>query len=471
MDAYAWAEPWPQVPRVTAFDALDPVARANPWPYYEWLHRHGAEGLYKLPHESNFYFVHRHEDVARVLLDPDTFSSQIFHDREIPFFPMMKGEEHRRIRGVLQSLFTPGTVRQLAPVISRVAQRHTQALLRAGTCDLVEAWASKIPLDMICALVGYPDDPSHLSVLRQQAVALNTEAFPVGGTGERQPAAQGGWRALAGMARQLSLLPPVVRLCRLIGVGGVRELSRYIGSSRVPEGCPRQRVSRGDPVARQRLIIAFLEDVARLFKQHIAQPDPGKIVSLLVDSHLQGKISLVEMIMAVLIVLLAGYGTTSALLGCAVYRLAREPGLLDKLQREPEALDPFVEELLRYYGPLQRTARRVEREVELGGTRLPKNAQLIVLLGAANCDPRKFGHPLHFDPERGNAAQHLAFGKGIHVCLGAQLARQEVRIALACLVGQIRSVELDPGRAPQYIVDRDTGMYGFESLPVVIHAR
>jgi cytochrome P450 len=425
---------------ITEFDALDPDARKSPWGYYQWLNETAApQSLYKLPHESNFYFVHR-----------------------------MAGTEHQRIRSILQSLFTPGAVRELTPQIEEIAQRHTQTLVNAARGDLIDLWASKIPLNIIANIVGHPDDLASLTRLRAQAVALNTEAFPLGGTGERQINRQGVMRRFQQTLSSLAALPPVLRLARYVGLSGVVELTRYIGNKNVPPGSPRQAVSRGNPAYRLVLITQFLATMAQLFKQHIQKPDDSKIISRLVRSHLQGQISLVEMMMAVLIVLLAGYGTTSSLLGCAVHRLANDPPLFERLKAAPQEMDGFVEELLRYYGPLQRTARRVTQACELGGTALVKDTQLIVLLGAANCDPQKFDRPALFDPQRPNAASHIAFGRGPHVCLGAALARQEARIALQTLVASVSSIRLQPGREPEYIVDRDTGMYGFESLAVMV---
>jgi cytochrome P450 len=456
---------------ITEFDALNPDARKSPWGYYRWLNETAAlHSLYKLPHENNFYYVHRYEDVAAVLMDPKRYSSQIYPDRNIPFFPMMAGAEHLRIRSILQSLFTPGAVRDLAPQIQSIAQRHTQTLVQVGGGDLIELWASKIPLNIIANIVGHPDDLVSLTQLRAQAVALNTEAFPLGGTGERHPTRQPLSRRLRQALSSLAAWPHVLRLLRHVGLSGVTELTRYIGNKNVPPGSPRQAVSRGNPAHRFLLIAQFLATIAQLFKQHIQRPDDDKIISRMVRSHLEGRISLVEMMMAVLIVLLAGYGTTSSLLGCAVHRLAQDPPLFERLKAAPQEIDGFVEELMRYYGPLQRTARRVTQACELGGTALAPDTQLIVLLGAANCDPKKFDRPELFDAQRPNAANHIAFGRGPHVCLGAALARQEARIALQTLLASVSSIRLRPGSEPEYIVERDTGMYGFESLEVMVTA-
>jgi cytochrome P450 len=454
---------------IREFDALDTNTRIKPWQYYDWLYSSFLGKPYKLPHEENFYFVYQYEDVARVLMDTETFSSQIYHDREIPFFPMMSGSEHHRIRGVLQSLFTPGSIQELTPRIEKIALYHTQRLLQECRGDIVSIWTSKIPLNVIAEIVGHPADLESLDRLRAQATALNTEAFPVGGTGERSPKHKSLIEQAAESLRSLQAAPYVAQILWHLGYSGAIEISRYIGSSKTPPDCPRQAVSQGDRAERLRLITHFLATIAKLFKHHIqARKDSDEILHRFVQSHLQGNISLVEMMMAVLIILLAGYGTTSSLLSCAVYRLGLDKELFLTLKQEPERIGNFVDELLRFYGPLQRTARRATREVTIGGITLPKNAQIILLLGAANCDPKKFKDPQQFNHARLDANKHIAFGRGPHVCLGAALARQEVHIALRTLLAQAHSIQLLDQPPPQYIVHRDTGMYGFESLHVDI---
>lgn len=456
------------------FDALDPRIRACPWPAYAWLQAAPERRIYKLPQEANFYLVHHHEDVAAVLMDPDTYSSQIFHDREIPFFPMMKGAEHRRIRDAVQVLFTPRTTATLAPVVQRIVAKHTQALVAAGArgtpVELMDRWATRIPLEVIAALFGHPVDAASLATLRAQAVALNTEAFPVGGTGVREPRRASPLARLRDGWELLRALPDVLGLIARVGPAGARELGRYIGSSKTPLDTPRQATVHGSPGQRQRLVVALLHRLVALLNERMRRADDGTVASLLVARHRAGELSRVEMLMASLIILLAGYGTTSNLLACGVHRLATTPGLRARLLAEPAAMERFVEELLRVYGPLQRTARRVTRDVVLGGVRLPANAQLVLVLGAANADPARFAQPCTFDIDRADARAHLAFGKGIHMCLGAPLARLQATAALAAFVQAFESAEvLEPSL--EFITQRDTGMFGFERIELRLAPR
>lgn len=456
---------------VNGFDALDPRAREQPWPYYDWLRASSQRRIYKLPQEFNFYLVHRHEDVSAVLSDPDTFSSQVFPDREIPFFPMMKGPEHRRIRDALQGLFNAKSTAELLPTIEVAVHTQTQTLIRRGpTVELMEDWATRIPLRVIASLLGHPGGDASLSRLHDQAVALNTEAFPVGGTGERQAASFNPVHALRMTFEMMRALPSLASLLYHLGPAGMVELNRYLGGAEPPQGTPRQARSDANTGRRKRLVVELILQMARLFRRGLVQPERASVVSSLLDAHRMGQVSFIEMMMAALIIVLAGYGTTSNLLACGVWRMAWQPGLLEKLRDNPALISAYVEELLRCYGPLQRTARRVSRAIELGGHSLPQDAQLIVLLGAANTDPMRYANAEQFNFERNETTSHIAFGKGIHTCLGSSLARQQARLALTSFVQQVESVRIVPD-GTEYIVNRDTGMFGFEKLHLQVRAR
>ncbi len=458
-------------PHAQGFDALDPLIRAQPWPYYEWLRELPERRVYKLPQETNFYLVHRHEDICAVMSDPDTYSSQVFHDREIPFFPMMKGAEHRRIRDALQGLFSAKSTAELTPLIENTVERRTLELLQhPQPCELMADWATRIPLHVIASLFGHPVDEASLRILHDQAVALNTEAFPVGGTGERQAQATSPWHKVQVAIEMTRALPALLGLLSQLGLKGVLELNRYLGGAQLPEDVPRQARKDAGTGRRKRLVVELIHHLSQLFRRGLKQPDGASVVSSLLTAHRAGQLSFIEMMMAALIVVLAGYGTTSNLLACGVWRLAWQPGLLQTLRDNPALMEPYVEELLRCYGPLQRTARRVTRPIQLGGQALPQNAQLILLLGAANTDPLRYKNPLQFDFENSEQSPHIAFGRGIHTCLGSALARLQARSALSSFVQHVQEVRTVPG-GTNFIVNRDTGMYGFEQLQLQLQAQ
>ena len=147
-----------------------------------------------------------------------------------------------------------------------------------------------------------------------------------------------------------------------------------------------------------------------------------------------------------LLLLVAGNETTTNLLGNAVDALLAHPEQLAKVVAEPALVPALVEETLRFDGPVQFVTRVTTREFELQGQTLPSRALVVVLLGSANRDERRFPEPDRFDVAR-DARGHVAFGFGAHFCLGASLARLEAKAALEALVPELpRLVRARPER-------------------------
>jgi len=140
-----------------------------------------------------------------------------------------------------------------------------------------------------------------------------------------------------------------------------------------------------------------------------------------------------ELLATCLILLIAGHETTANLIGLGTLALLRDRDTLSRLHREPGLVSGAVDELLRYDSPVQATARTTLAPIEVAGTVIPEAERVLVLLGSANRDPEQFKDPHRLVPER-SPNPHLAFGGGIHFCLGAPLARLETRIAFAKLV-------------------------------------
>jgi cytochrome P450 len=139
----------------------------------------------------------------------------------------------------------------------------------------------------------------------------------------------------------------------------------------------------------------------------------------------------------------AGHETTTNLLTNGLVILLRDPGLMGRLRSGPENIPAFVEEVLRYDPPLHAMFRRGKTDTEIGGCPVKKGQMVVGLIGAANWDPETFPNPERFDLDRPNARRHLSFGLGPHFCVGAELARLEVRIAFETLLRRLPSLELD----------------------------
>lgn len=136
----------------------------------------------------------------------------------------------------------------------------------------------------------------------------------------------------------------------------------------------------------------------------------------------------------------AGQETTVRLLAAAVQYLGDHPELQTRLRAERDRIPNFVEEMLRFEGPVKGDFRLARRPTAVGGVEVPAGTTVMVLNAAANRDPRKFDEPDRFDPDRENARQHIAFGHGVHVCPGAPLARTEGRVSLEKLLDRMADI-------------------------------
>ena len=145
--------------------------------------------------------------------------------------------------------------------------------------------------------------------------------------------------------------------------------------------------------------------------------------------------------------LLAGHETTTNLLGNGLRRLLQAPGVWHALRADPRLIPGAVEEILRYDSSVIHWRRRTTRPVQLSGTDIPADADVLVCIGAANHDPQHFPDPERFDIRRDNAREHLSFGSGPHHCLGAPLARLEAKVVFEELTTTYPSLRLAPGQS------------------------
>jgi cytochrome P450 len=204
------------------------------------------------------------------------------------------------------------------------------------------------------------------------------------------------------------------------------------------------RVDRGrvneEVRAGLREFISYLRDLFEA-KRHTPADD---MISRLLHAEEDGDVLDEDEILAtVFLMFLAGHVTTVNLIGNGVVALLTHPDQLAKLKANPELARGVVEETLRYWGPVDFIGRRIAKEdVEVSGTVIPKGEQATVSLASANRDPERFANPDVFDITRADANRHVAFGKGIHVCLGAPLARVEGQVAFTTLFRRFPELRL-----------------------------
>jgi cytochrome P450 len=195
-------------------------------------------------------------------------------------------------------------------------------------------------------------------------------------------------------------------------------------------------------------------------------PGPD-LVSALVRAHDEGDVlSAADLLNFVTLLLIAGNETTTNLIANGTLALMRNLDQLERLIKQPELLPGAIEEMLRYDGPVQATARFPKQAADVGGTEIPAGAIAFIVLGAADRDPAQFDGPEQFDIGR-HPNEHVAFGEGIHFCLGANLARLEAAIVFGAMLERFPRLRLkDPAPKPKY--KGSFFLRGIESLPMAL---
>jgi cytochrome P450 len=207
--------------------------------------------------------------------------------------------------------------------------------------------------------------------------------------------------------------------------------------------------SREDPEEAVETREEFLEYIAEVVAERRQSPRDDLISTLVQAGEGEGTLTEGEAIAFTMLLLVAGNETTTNLIGNAVLALLAHPQELARVRANPGLVPALVEETLRYDSPVQGLFRQTTEDVELAGTSLPKGALLMLLFASANRDERQFPDPERFDVTR-NPRGHLAFGFGIHFCLGAALARLEARIALESLLARCDEISR-PEEAVEWI--------------------
>jgi len=378
-----------------AFDLkrLDPAFLDDPFPLYRALREH--DPVHRMPDGS--YFLSRYDDCAAVYRDPETWSS----DKKVDFRPNFGATSlfehhttslvfndppyHTRVRRLLAPAFTPRALKALQPRIEALVDRLLDRAEERGRIDLIEDFASAIPVQLIGDMLGVPQN-------------------------ERAPLR--GW-SLAILGALEPVLTPAQRAA---GVAAVDEFKIYLH----------------DLVARR----ATEEN-----------RDEGEILSKLVAgsefvaaSVAGERLTELELLHNCIFLLNAGHETTTNLIGNGVDLLIRHPEAMDALRRRPELIDTAIEEFLRLESSNQLGNRRASRDTVLGGVAMPAGSYVHIGIGAANRDPAQFPEPDRLDIAR-QPNRHLAFGTGIHACAGMSLARMEGQVAIGRLVQRFVKIE------------------------------
>lgn len=304
--------------------------------------------------------------------------------------------DHARLRRLVSRAFTPRALEGLRDRIQQISTDLLDGLEGDAECDLVAAYASRIPIEVIAEMLGIPrEETAQLDEVGEHATRLLSSAAPP-------------WRDFQ------------------VSVNTGREFERYLAMH-----VDRLR-RRGDDDS---ILAAVLQD---------------------------GDLSEYEVRLFAALLLGAGFITTTHVMGKAIVTLLRHPDQLDRLRTNPEGWPNAVEEMLRYETAIQWGVRYATETFDLEGHAVTAGQPVLLLLGGANRDPAVFERPSEFDITRANAREHVSFGSGIHVCLGAALARMELHIGLQSLFA--RFPELSLAGAPT--MNGSMALHGLKHLPV-----
>ena len=188
----------------------------------------------------------------------------------------------------------------------------------------------------------------------------------------------------------------------------------------------------------------------RLIEECRREPQEN-MISILANSKLEGDDRLLthgECLSVLNQFLVAGHETTTSTFGWGMLLLCRNPEIQDVLRDDPSLVKTFVEEVLRLESPVQGLPRLVTKDTELGGHPLKAGNMIMLRYGAANRDERQFENPDELDVHRKKAGMQMAFGSGVHFCIGAPLARQELNLGFPALLKRMGNIRLAPGHPP-----------------------
>lgn len=384
------------------YNPFDPEIIADPYPAYRELREH-APAYWSA--QANTWVLSRYEDVAAALVDPATYSSAS------GIFPTPPEVD-------MTQLFLPMLIMTDPP-------RHT-ALRK---------------------IVSRAFTPRRINRLEPHIHAIVDDLLS-------RPPHSGAWDFVSGFSGPL----PAIVIADMLGVPREDRDQFRAWSTTLIESNP----TRGDFGPGLDAAAALYEYFAAFLAERRAHPQDD-LMSALVGAEADGeRLSEEELLGFCLLLLVAGHETTTNLLSNSAVALSQHPDSRRQLADHPELVPAAVEELLRYDSPVQGLSRTLTRSVDLHGQSLMTGDTVLLLFGSANRDERVFPEADRFDIHRVSDRQ-VAFGRGIHFCLGAALARLEARIALQTLLARQRDWEVDLDSAVRL---RSGPIRGYVSLPV-----
>jgi cytochrome P450 len=323
------------------------------------------------------------------------------HGVDIRTLIHMDDPDHGRYRKLTSDWFKPASLRRLTDRIEELSNRALSKLESlGGTAEFYADVAVEFPLQVILSILGLPNEDY------PRMYRLTQELF-----GAQDP-----------------------------------DLRREVA----------------EPEEMLEVLLDFYQYFTVLTEDRQAHPSDD-LATLIANAEIDGEpIPLLEKMGYYVIIATAGHDTTAAAMAGGMHALAENPAQLELLRGRPDLLTNAVEEMIRWTSPVRHFMRTARVETEIAGTKIEEGDWLYLSYTAANLDPSVFDEPLRFSIDRPNADQHVAFGYGVHFCLGAQMARMELRSLFGLLVPRFESLGLSgPPRTA-----RTTFVGGHKSVPI-----
>lgn len=361
-------------------DFSSPDYRRDPFPVYERFR--AAAPLVHDP-RTGLWLLFDYASVREALTDHAHFSSSLFRaGRSNPdWLIFLDPPRHAKLRNLIGQAFTPRAVAELEPRVRQLSRELIHAVLPRGTMDLVSEYATPLPMMVVAELVGIPP---------------------------------GEWPRFRRWSDE------------------ILKLSTTLTES----------ATAAEAVASYAAVKAEMGPwLTALQQERIAQPKDDLLTRLL-EAEVDGeRLTDQEIAGFVELLIVAGQETTSNLIANALLCFAEHPEERTRLAASPELLACAIEEVLRFRSPVHWIFRVTTSDVAMHGQTIPTGQVVIPIVGAANRDPGVFAEPERFDIGR-TPNPHLAFGQGMHFCIGAPLARLEARVALQDLFGRLVGLEI-----------------------------
>jgi len=417
---------------LSAYTFRDPRVMQNPYAYYA---RMRAEDPVHFDEGVRTWLVTRYEDIVAAARNTEAFSDEMRVSKSVlsPFQAevdeqmqreglllldpadsfKLDGELHARRRKLVSNAFTGPTVAAMEQRIAAICRSRAAAFLDRPEADMVGEYAMPIPILVICDALGLPMDS-----IDEISRGADSMVAQVGAGATREQAYQHGRNVL--------------------------QLQRF-----VRQAIEERRRNPGPDLISQIV--------------HARSDEPG--VPPLTDR---------EVMSISMVAIAGGVDTTRNGIAFAIHALATQPRLLARLrdsQQQDKDLVRFVNEVLRFYSPVPQLPRISTQDTVLGGKTIPKGAFVLLCWASGNRDPQRFADPDRFDIDRANLSHHVAFGSGVHHCLGAFLARQEIKCASREIINSVESLEL---AVPEDQLDLSSTMIIMRSLtrlPVRLRSR